>query len=141
MTTLALLGPEAVFDHVGVAVRSIREVAGSGIDVTADPIQRVRVAFVDMGGLRLELIEPFGVPSPIDASLDSGRALVHLCFRVPDLQAALARARRGGLHQIARPAPAPAFGGRPIAWVFCRRLGLIELVEDAAAAAGSDAQA
>lgn len=137
MITLAALGPEAVFDHVGVAVRSIHDVAGSGVTVTADPIQRVRVAFVDMGGLRMELIEPFGVPSPIDASLRSGRTLVHLCFRVPDLEAALARARRAGLHQIARPVPAAAFAGRPIAWMFCRRLGLIELVEEAPAAAGA----
>jgi methylmalonyl-CoA/ethylmalonyl-CoA epimerase len=129
---LAALGSDATFDHVGVAVRSIREIAGVEAVVTEDPVQRVSVAFVDIAGLRMELIQPLGRPSPIDESLQSGRALVHLCFRVPDLKAALGRARQAGMHQIARPVAARAFDNRSIAWLFSRTIGLIELLEDPA---------
>ena len=128
------LGPDASFDHVGVAVRSIRDVVGDEVTIIADPKQRVSVAFVDMGGVRLEFIEPLTDRSPIDASLAKGQTLVHLCFRVPDLERALVSARTRGLHQIARPVPAVAFAGRRIAWLFSPVLGLIELVEDAAPA-------
>jgi methylmalonyl-CoA/ethylmalonyl-CoA epimerase len=131
MTAIPFLGPDACFDHVGVAVRSIREVAGPGVVPIEDPTQRVRVAFVDLGGLRVELIEPLGARSPIDANLQKGQSLVHLCYRVANLEEALSRLREEGLHRIARPAPAPAFDNRRIAWVFSRTLGLIELVEAA----------
>lgn len=103
------------------------------MEMFTDPTQRVSVAFVELGGLRLELIEPFGERSPIDASLSKGQTLVHLCFRVPNLEAALVHGKQSGLHQLARPVPAVAFGGRRIAWLFGAGVGLIELVESAPA--------
>lgn len=138
MTVLPLLGPDASFDHVGIAVRSIREVAGPDIGVTADAEQRVSVAFVEVAGLRVELVEPLGDRSPVDSNLQKGQSLVHLCFRVPDLQAALARARQAGLHQITRPVSATAFANRRIAWLFSRDIGLIELLEAPLPGNGSD---
>ncbi|MCC7009039.1 MAG: VOC family protein [Acidobacteria bacterium] len=131
MTHPAWLDSAAVFDHVGMAVRSIRDLADENTAVIEDPVQRVSVAFVDWGGVRIELIEPLGSASPIDNSLTKGQVLVHLCFRVPDLDRALSQARRAGLVQLARPVPAPAFDGRRIAWLFSRAAGLIELVEGA----------
>jgi methylmalonyl-CoA/ethylmalonyl-CoA epimerase len=122
----------AVFDHVGIAVQSVREAAGPAVDMIQDPVQRVTVAFVDMHGLRVELIEPLGAQSPITAHLGTGQPLLHLCFRVPNLRQALAEGRAHGMHALTRPVPAPAFDGRCIAWVFSRQLGLIELVEDTA---------
>lgn len=130
MKLAAALGADAVFDHVGMAVHSIRELAGPDVEIVDDPIQRVSVAFADLAGLRVELIQRFGPNSPIDRSLDAGQVLVHLCYRVPSLDAALARARRSGLHPLTRPAPAVAFGGRRIVWLFNKALGLIELLED-----------
>lgn len=130
MSGLPCLGPGAVFDHVGVAVRSIRDLAPE-VEVFDDRTQRVSVAFVDLAGLRLELIQPGAEPSPIDGNLQKGQALVHLCFRVPSLEVALGYARESGLHQLARPVAAPAFGGRRIAWLFNTSVGLIELLEEA----------
>jgi len=126
---LPSFGAGAVFDHVGVAVRSIRDVAGPDVAMVDDRTQRVTVGFVDVAGLRVELIQPLGERSPIDGNLQKGQTLVHLCFRVPDLEAALQHGRDAGMHQLARPVPAPAFDGRRIAWLFSRTIGLIELVE------------
>lgn len=129
MNDLAVFS-SGVFDHVGVAVRSIRDVAGNDVETVPDAVQRVTVAFVDLHGLRVELIEPLGESSPIANSLGSGHVLLHLCFRVPRLDRALAEGRRLGMRALTRPVPAPAFGGRSIVWVFSAQLGLIELVED-----------
>ena len=131
MKVLPLLGPGAVFDHVGIAVRSIAEVAGPDVEIVDDCRQGVSVAFVSLGGATLELIQPLGDGSPVDSSLQQGHTLVHLCFRVPSLDAAVRSARRCGLHRVARPVPAKAFHDRPIVWLYGRTVGLIELVEDA----------
>lgn len=130
MKVLSFLGPGAVFDHVGVAVRSITDVAGSDVEIVDDCRQGVSVAFVSLGGATLELIQPLGEGSPVDSSLQRGHTLVHLCFRVPSLDDAVASARLCGLHRVARPVPARAFDDRPIVWLFGRTVGLIELVED-----------
>jgi hypothetical protein len=49
---------------------------------------------------------------------------------VPDLETAVECARRFGVHRIARPVPAAAFGGRRIVWLFNQSIGLVELLED-----------
>jgi methylmalonyl-CoA/ethylmalonyl-CoA epimerase len=126
-----LFGDEAVFDHVGVAVRSIEAIGVSNGPVTRDAKQRVSVAFVETGGVTLELIEPLGDNSPVLRSIESGQTLVHLCFRVPDLERALAAGKQAGFHRLSAPTPAPAFENRRIAWVFSRTFGLVELLEAA----------
>jgi len=126
---LALFGEGAALDHIGVAVRSIASASVPDLRVTQDATQRVSVAFVETGGATLELIEPLGDDSPIRASLDKGHALVHLCFRVPDLDSALEAGQRAGFHRLAAPVPAPAFDNRRIVWVFSRVFGLVELLE------------
>jgi methylmalonyl-CoA/ethylmalonyl-CoA epimerase len=126
---LNLFGNDAVFDHIGLAVKSIRESVGEGPEIFADEVQKVSVAFVVLNGVRIELIEPLGDKTPITSSLEGGHRLVHLCFRVPDIQAAIKKARENGFHCIARPVPAKAFNNKRIAWLFCKIYGLVELLE------------
>jgi methylmalonyl-CoA/ethylmalonyl-CoA epimerase len=101
----------------------------SALEVVFDPIQRVRVAFVDLAGTTIELIEPVGDDSPVRLSLEKGTKLVHLCFEVPGLEAALTAAAGHGFHVLGAPAPAVAFAGRRIAWCFSKTFGLVELLE------------
>lgn len=121
-------GEDASFEHAGIAVRSISAAAGDA-EITEDPIQKVRVAFMNINGFTVELIEPAAERSPVTGILEKGQSLYHLCFRVPDMTKALETARKHGFHCIARPVPAKAFGGDRIAWVFSRTYGLFELVE------------
>ncbi|MCC7124230.1 MAG: VOC family protein [Acidobacteria bacterium] len=131
MTSLPFFTSGLQFDHIGMAVRSIRDAAGAAVEIIEDPVQRVSVAFVDMGGVRVELVEPLGAQSPVCQSLDKGQTLLHVCFRVADLEQAIAAGRRHGLHRLTAPVAAPAFAGRRIVWLFNKQFGLIELVEDA----------
>lgn len=124
-----MFGDEAVFDHVGLAVRSIDSVGAAGLQPVNDPKQSVNVAFVDLHGLKIELVEPAGENNPVSASLERGQKLLHLCFRVPDLERAIEEARHWGFHCIWKPVPAIAFENRPIVWLFSQVYGLVELVE------------
>jgi methylmalonyl-CoA/ethylmalonyl-CoA epimerase len=126
---LKLFGDGAVFHHVGLAVRSIADAAGCPADVVRDDVQNVAVAFVDVGGVRIELIEPAVAESPVSLSLDKGQQLVHLCFEVGNLEGAVAAARSAGFHKLAKPVPARAFASRRIAWIYSRTYGLVELLE------------
>ena len=88
-------------NHVGVAVPDIdaaiafwRETMGA-TEITEPfdmPEQGVRVCFVDTPNSQIELIEPLGADSPIvkflEKNPDGGQH--HLCFEVPDIEAARA---------------------------------------------------
>lgn len=121
-------GDGAEFEHAGIAVRSISD-AVKDAEKTEDPIQRVRVAFIYLNNVKIELIEPLTEKSPITKVLDKGQSLYHLCFRVPDIDKALETARKHGFHCIARPVPAKAFNDNKVAWVFSKVYGLFELIE------------
>lgn len=124
-----MFGAGAELDHIGVAVRSIEGTPHQGIRATHDPEQRVNVAFVNVHGTLLELIEPAAEDDPISASLQRGTKIVHLCFRVPDMERAIESARDWGFHCVRKPVPAAAFGNRSIAWLFSDVYGLVELLE------------
>ncbi|MDR4484792.1 MAG: VOC family protein [Nitrospirales bacterium] len=126
---LDLFGSDATFHHIGLAVVSIRKAVPGDVTIVTDETQRVSVAFIELNGISIELIEPFGEKSPVSASLTQGQRLVHLCFSVSDIEAAIVQARKHDVHCIAKPVPATAFGNRKIAWLFSRTYGTIELVE------------
>lgn len=87
------------------------------------------MAFVDVNGVTIELLEPLGERSPITDRVAAGPALLHLCFEVDNLDEALATARAAGFHRISSPTTVPEWGGRRIVWAFSRALGLVELAE------------
>jgi methylmalonyl-CoA/ethylmalonyl-CoA epimerase len=124
-----VFGDEAEFDHIGVAVQSIGAVL-PGEDIVTDDIQDVSVSFMRLHGLMVELVEPGDTDSPVSSMMKKGCKILHLCYRVPDIGVAVQNARKNGVHLIARPVPARAFGGRRIAWLFSKTLGLLELVEE-----------
>jgi methylmalonyl-CoA/ethylmalonyl-CoA epimerase len=125
---LDLFGPGATFHHVGLVVPDI-SAASPGVEKVHDPIQCVSVAFVDLHGTVVELIEPAGYESPIAVSLAKGHKLVHLCYSVPHLETAILHAEQNECRQWSEPAPAVAFGGRRIVWMYHPTYGLIELLE------------
>ncbi len=128
MVECAFFGKEASFHHIGLAVKSIREV-NPACEIFVEKTQRVSLAFIQLNGITIELLEPFGDNSPIARSVREGVRLLHLCYEVPDLEAALELCRPAGFHQISRPVPAPVFKNRRIVWVFSKHYGLFELVE------------
>ena len=128
MTDLNFFGENARSHHIGLAVHSIKDMVPDA-EIFHDPIQKVKVAFVNLHGQALELIEPADDNSPITDSLKKDRKLVHICIEVPNIADATDAARAHGFHRVSKPVPAVAFDERPIAWLFSRQYGLVELVE------------
>lgn len=120
----------AEFDHIGIVVKSIHDSKMHGEEeIYYDPIQKVSVSFIELNGLGVELIEPENEKSPVHGNLLKKQALAHICFKVADLELAVAEGRKNGFHAITKPVPAIAFGDRKIVWLFNHEIGLIELVE------------
>lgn len=124
----AFFGSGARFHHIGMAVSSIRQ-ASPASDPIIERAQKVSLAFLNLDGLKVELLEPLGDDSPIARSVREGVRVVHICFAVPNLEAAVAVGRRSGFHQISVATPSEVFGGCRIAWVYSPQFGLFELVE------------
>ncbi len=128
-------------DHVGLAVRSIDESARTFGALTgarvvhreALPLERVRVAFLDAGGVLIELLEPTAEDGPLARFLTArGEGLHHLAFEVPDLPRALADAEAAG-QRLIDAQPRPGSRGRMIAFLHpaASHGVLVELVQRA----------
>ena len=129
--------------HVGIVVESIEESAPRyrqflGLQpftpVIADETQRVNVQFFANGAdsTSVELIEPLPGKSPARRKLEQGGGLDHLCFEVADLAEYVRQAESQGVICVCPPVSATAFGGRRVAFLLYRGIGLIEFVEAAA---------
>ena len=101
-------------NHVGVTTPSIeasvahyREVMGA--EVVREPFdlpaQGVRVCFVDTPNCQIELIEPLGDESPIRTFLEKNPlgGQHHVCFEVPDINAAKAWFEGKGARVLGEP--------------------------------------
>ena len=102
-------------DHLGIAVRSIRERLGFwrdalGLEVEATEevaTEKVRTAFLPVGEIHVELLEPTAPDSPIARFLERrGEGLHHVCFRArsrEDVDALHALLLEMGAHVVHPP--------------------------------------
>ena len=123
--------------HIGIAVSSItdalpfyRDILGlsPGPAETADGATIVSLRF---GGVDVELLEPSDPASPVAKFLAKrGPGIHHVCYRVPDLDAALRRCREAGYQLVDAP-PRHGAGGRRIAFLHPKATNgiLLELTE------------
>lgn len=88
-----IFGEDAQFAHVGVAIDSIDSVL-QGTDKVTDSIQRAVVSFIHVHGLKIELVEPKNIHSPVSNMLRKGCQIVYIAFSVPDIRAAVQNARK-----------------------------------------------
>jgi len=129
-----------VLDHIGIAVESIDDgldmYEALGLEVKAIevvPEQGVRVALLSVGDSRLELLEPTGPDSPIARHLERrGPGLHHICLRVPDIRAAMAKLADQG-HTLLSEGPQPGANGCLVCFVHPKSTGgvLLELSQRA----------
>jgi methylmalonyl-CoA/ethylmalonyl-CoA epimerase len=126
-------------DHVAIAVPDLEAAIPRYVALLGRPpagrerveSEGVEVAFFDVGGFRIELLEPTAADTPVGRFLARrGPGLHHLTLAVPDLARALARCRAQGMEPVG-PAPRPGAGGRPVAFLDPKTTGgiLVELVE------------
>ena len=126
--------------HVGYAVPNISEYLSGYVSsmlrpraispVIEDPIQRVRVVFVDLADGTLELIEPIASDSPVRQILNRKRGgLYHVGYTTPHFDSAMAHAIAEGWRPLAKPVPATAFGQKRIVFFMTPHFDIIELIE------------
>ncbi len=138
MAPLAPPHSSARLAHVGIAVPSLaealrfyRDVLGlepAGSPETADGTAIVTLPF---GDTSVELLEPRDPNSPVAKFLAKrGPGIHHVCYRVPDLDAALARCRAAG-YRLVDDTPRRGAGGRRIAFLHPKATAgiLLELTE------------
>ena len=123
-----MFGSDVIFHHLGIVVPRINDLLADNI-IYEDLIQKVFVTFIEVGGQKIELIQPIDNTSPVANSLKKGIPLAHICYEVNDLKITLNSARNKGFNQLGKTNPAIAFEGRSIAWIYHRRFGLVELLE------------
>jgi methylmalonyl-CoA/ethylmalonyl-CoA epimerase len=123
--------------HVGVAVPSVdaalafyRDVLGL-VPHAPEEADGARIVSLPFGESEVELLEPLRADSPIAKFLEKrGPGIHHVCYRVPDLDAALEACRRSG-YRLVDEVPRTGAGGRRIAFVHPKATAgiLLELTE------------
>src|SRR6202522_1535240 len=125
-------------DHLGIAVKSLAAAKAIyeklGLAASAEEVvegEQVRVAMLPVGESRLELIEATSEDSTIAKFIAKrGEGLHHVCLRVPDLPAAVARLKKDGVRLVSEEIKTGA-GGHRYVFVHPSSAGgvLLELVQ------------
>ena len=112
-------------DHVGIAVKSIEVsidyyIHTLGLTLLAvEEVknQNVRVAFIDAGNIKLELLEPLGEDGPIAKFIEKrGEGVHHIAFGVTDIRSRMVELREKGV-QLLQEEPKLGAGGAEVAFL------------------------
>ena len=132
-------------DHIGIAVESIAEAGRLYEDLGLEiaeieevPQEGVRVAMIEVGESRIELLEPTTADSPIRKFLDRrGPGLHHLCLASDGLEDDDRRLRAAG-YRLLRERPTRGAGGCWVQFVHPKSAGgvLLELSQPGEGAGG-----
>lgn len=124
-------------DHIAVAVKDLEEARANygklGLEEAGRErieAQQVEVCLLQLGGTRVELLQPLS-DGPIARFLEKrGEGLHHLAIEVVDIEGSLRRLREAGAIMMDE-APREGFGGSKIAFIHPKSMNgvLIELVE------------
>lgn len=125
-------------DHLGIAVKSLDSAKAIyetlGLSVSPEETvehEKVRLVMVPLGESRLELLEATSPDSTIAKFITKhGEGLHHVCMKVPDLAAAVARLTQSGVRLVSNEIKTGA-GGHRYVFVHPTSAGgvLLELVE------------
>ena len=128
-------------DHLGIAVKSLAAAKSIyeklGLPVAKEETvehEKVRLVMVQVGESRLELLEATSDDSAIARFIAKrGEGLHHVCLRVPDLAAAVAKLKQEGARLVSDEIKTGAGGHRYI-FVHPQSTGgvLLELVDNVA---------
>ena len=124
------------FHHLGIAVNDVESAISSlkvsfgeavheVSPVVFDPLQDARLLMIELGGLRLELVEG----KPVESFIKRGQNIYHVCFTVQSLEETI-KSLSSGTIMVSPPTPALLFGGKRVAFLYLKSLGLVELLEE-----------
>ncbi|MFD3447833.1 methylmalonyl-CoA epimerase [Microbacteriaceae bacterium 4G12] len=112
-------------DHIGIAVRSLKETLPFYTDVlqlellgTEEvPSQKVKVAFLQVGESKLELLEPLSADSPVAQYIEKrGEGIHHVALGVSSIEERIQEIKEHGIRMIDNNSR-PGAGGAQIAFM------------------------
>ncbi len=127
-------------NHVAIAVpdleagcRVYKSMLGAAVsEAQAEPEHGVTVVFVELPNTKIELLEPLGENSPIQAFLDKSPAggIHHVCYEVDDIIAARDHLKQQGARVLGDGEPKIGAHGKPVLFLhpkdFCGTLVELE---------------
>jgi methylmalonyl-CoA/ethylmalonyl-CoA epimerase len=109
--------------HVGIAVPDLESALGFYRDVLGlqphppEVVDGATIVALSFGDAEVELLAPIKADSPIGRFLARrGPGIHHICYRVPDLDAALEACRKAG-YRLVDEVPRKGASGRRIAFL------------------------
>lgn len=112
-------------NHIGIAVKSIDKSIDYYIEtlglklLTIEEVasQKVRVAFIDAGNVKLELLEPLGEEGAVAKFIEKrGEGVHHIAFGVTDIRSRMKALAEKGV-QLLSDEPKPGAGGAEVAFL------------------------
>jgi methylmalonyl-CoA/ethylmalonyl-CoA epimerase len=112
-------------DHIGIAVTNMDESVAYYTEVLGlkllkieeVPSQRVKVAFIDAGNVKIELLEPTSEESTIHGFIQKkGQGIHHVAFGVTSIEERMVELRDKGVRLLS-DGPLPGAGGAQVAFV------------------------
>lgn len=112
-------------DHIGIAVRDLNSVLPYYTETLGCPLLKIeevasenlRVAFIDAGNIKLELLEPMNEQSAVHKFLEKrGEGIHHIAFGVEDIESRMAELREKGV-QLLSDQPKLGAGGALVAFM------------------------
>ncbi len=127
-------------NHVAIAVPDLeagcqvyRTMLGATVsEPQAEPDHGVTVVFVELSNTKIELLEPLGENSPIQAFLDKSPSggIHHVCYEVEDIIAARDHLKAEGARVLGDGEPKIGAHGKPVLFLhpkdFCGTLVELE---------------
>lgn len=111
-------------NHVAIAVPDLdaatalyRDQLGAAVsDAQDEPDHGVRVVFVELPNTKIELLEPLGEGSPIQAFLDRSPSggIHHICYEVDDILVARDMLKLGGARVLGGGEPKIGAHDKPV---------------------------
>ena len=125
-------------DHIGYAVKNIEksktamEILGYKFgNIIEDNDRNIYIAFGELNGYRVELVSPISSGSPVDMHLSKiGPTPYHICYKSDDIEKDIAQLEENKFKVTIPLAPAVAFGGKRVVFMYSLAIGLIEIVEE-----------
>jgi len=99
-------------EHIGIAVKDIGEAAkfyqdvlGCQVSDQMDvPERKLRIAFIDLSGVKLEFLMPTDNESVVARHIEKrGEGIHHICFEVEDVEKATSELQEKGAELVDRP--------------------------------------
>ena len=112
-------------DHIGIAVKDLNHALPYYIDTLGLTLlgvedvenQKVKVAFIDAGNVKLELLEPIGGEGAIAKFIEKrGEGIHHIAFGVTDIQARMDELKEKGV-RLLQDEPNKGAGGAEVAFM------------------------